>query len=162
MPNITLIINTVNAAPSQFTNHIANDFSVFDEKLLFTTEDGLYEYGGDNDGYEDIDGVSTPIPINAYFSLPVHDFGYQGEKSPRSLLLEGSITGDIAVDLLDENGVTKTYLAEELDGADGMKVGLDTDQRSRYMQFTFKNVDGSYFSIDAASMVFIPGAEARK
>ena len=160
MPRQTLMLNTHNFAGWQFFNHPANSATLFNGELLFATSEGIFESGGDNDGYED-DGI-TKIPIDAHVVLPVADFGYQGQKSPRSMLLGGRFDGQMQVSLTDEKGVTRDYLSEEMGNEDGTKVALRSDQRSRYLKVKIANVDGADFSVDSADLVFIPGPERRR
>lgn len=160
MPRQTLLMNTHNFASAQFFNHSANSVTLFNGKLLFATNEGVFESSGDNDGYE-ADGT-TPIPINAYAVLPIADFGYQGQKSPRSMLLGGRFDGQMQVYITDEKGVTQDYLTEDMDNEDGTKVALRSDQRSRYLKVKIANVDGADFSIDSADLIFIPGPERRR
>lgn len=166
MPRQTLLINTHNFAPAQFFNHSANSVTFFNGKLLFATSEGIFESGGDNDGYteETIEDVVTqvPIPIAAHAVLPTADFGYQGQKSPRSMLLGGRFDGQMQVSITDEKGVTQDYLTEDMGNEDGTKVALRSDQRSRYLKVKISNVDGADFSVDSADLIFIPGPERRK
>lgn len=160
MTRQTLILNTHNFAPAQFFNHSANSATFFNGKLLFATSEGIFESGGSNDGYE-ADGT-TPIPIDAHAVLPIADFGYQGQKSPRSMLLGGRFDGQMQVSVTDEKGVTRDYLTDDMDSEDGTKVALRSDQRSRYLKVKITNVDGADFSVDSADLIFIPGPEHRK
>lgn len=160
MTRQTILLNTHNFAGSQFFNHSANSATLFNGKLLFATSEGIFESGGGNDGYE-ADGT-TPITINAHAVLPISDFGYQGQKSPRSMLLGGRFEGQMQVSITDEKGVTQDYLTEDMDNEDGTKVALRSDQRSRYLKVKIANVDGADFSVDSADLIFIPGPERRK
>ena len=162
MPRQTILLNTHNFAASQFFNHSANSAATFGGKLLFATAEGLYESGGDNDGYVDVAGVPTPVPIDAHIVLPIANFGYQGQKSPRSMLLGGRFDGQMQVSITDENGVTQDYVSPEMEDADGTKIALRTDQRSRYFTTKISNVGGSNFSIESADLIFIPGPERRR
>lgn len=160
MPRQTILFNTHNFAPAQFFSHSANSATLFNGKLLFATSEGVFESGGDNDGYE-ADGI-THIPIDAHAVLPVADFGYQGQKSTRSMLLGGRFEGQMQVSITDEKGVTQDYLTEDMSSEDGTKVALRSDQRSRYLKVKIANVDGADFSVDSADLIFIPGPERRK
>ena len=160
MPRQTILLNTHNFAPAQFFNHSANSATLFNGKLLFATSEGIFESGGDNDGHE-ADGI-TSIPINAHAVLPIADFGYQGQKSPRSMLLGGRFDGQMQVSITDEKGVTQDYLTEDMGNEDGTKVALRSDQRSRYLKVKIANVDGADFSVDSADLIFIPGPERRR
>lgn len=153
MSRTTIILNTHNFSASQFFNHAANSACVFGDKLLFATPDGLFESGADDD-----DGDA----IDAYVTLPTSHFGYNGQKSPRSMVLGGRFDGTMSVSLTDEHGVTREYVTPELDGDDGCKVALRSDQRSRYHTVKIGNVDGADFSLESADMVFIPGPERRR
>jgi len=162
----TLLLNTHNFAPAQFFNHSANSATLFNGKLLFATSEGVFESGGDNDGYTEelVEGVPTqvPVPIVAHAVLPIADFGYQGQKSPRSILLGGRFDGQMQVSITDEKGVTQEYLTKDMDNEDGTKVALRSDQRSRYLKVKIANVNGADFSVDSADLIFIPGPERRK
>ena len=162
MPRQTILLNTHNFAASQFFNHSANSAAMFDGKLLFATSGGLYESGGDNDGYIDVAGVPTPVPIDAHIVLPIANFGYQGQKSPRSMLLGGRFDGQMQVSITDENDVTQDYVSPEMENVDGTKLALRTDQRSRYFTTKISNVGGSDFSLESADLIFIPGPERRR
>lgn len=160
MARQTLMLNTHNFAGAQFLSHPANSATLFDGKLLFATSGGIFESGGGNDGYE-TDGT-TPIPIAAHAVLPVSDFKYQGQKSPRSMLLGGRFDGQMQVSITDEKGVRRDYPTEVMDNEDGTKVALRSDQRSRYLRVKIANVDGADFSVDSADLVYIPGPERRR
>lgn len=160
MSRQTLFLNIHNFSSAQFFNHSANSATLFNGKLLFATSEGIFESGGDNDGYES-DGV-TPIQIDAHAVLPIADFGYQGQKSPRSMLLGGRFEGQMQVSITDEKGVTQDYLTEDMNNEDGTKVALRSDQRSRYLKVKIANVDGADFSVDSADLIFIPGPERRR
>ena len=162
MPRQTILLNTHNFAASQFFNHSANSAAMFNGELLFATTEGLFESGGDNDGTVMVDEIETPVPIDAHIMLPVHNFGYQGQKSPRSMLLGGRFDGRMQVSITDENGVTHDYVSPEMDNEDGTKLALRTDQRSRYFTTKISNVDGADFSLESADLVFIPGPERRR
>ena len=162
MARTTLLLNTHTFAASQFFNHSANSAAMFGGELLFATDEGLFESGGDNDGTILIDEVETPVPIDAHIMLPVSNFGYQGQKSPRSMLLGGKFDGQMQVSITDEKGVTQDYVSPEMEDADGTKLALRTDQRSRYFTTKISNVGGSDFSLESADLVFIPGPERRR
>jgi len=162
MPRTTILLNTHNFAPSQFFNHQANSATLFNGELLFATSDGLFESTGDNDGYETVGETQVPIPIAAHIKLPSSEFGYAGQKSPRSIVMSGRFGGAMRVSLTDEGGTTKDYTSPVLDDESGCKLALDTDQRSRYLAFKIANVDGADFSLGGADLVFIPGPERRR
>ena len=162
MPRQTILLNTHTFAASQFFNHSANSAAMFGGELLFATDEGLFESGGDNDGTILIDEVETPVPIDAHIMLPVSNFGYQGQKSPRSMLLGGKFDGQMQVSITDEKGVTRDYVSPEMENEDGTKLALRTDQRSRYFTTKISNVGGSDFSLESADLVFIPGPERRR
>lgn len=162
MARITILLNTHNFAAAQFFNHQANSACVFDGKLLFATSAGVLQSSGDNDGYETVGEEQVAIPISAYIIPPTSDFAYRGQKSPRSMVLGGNFDGRMQVSITDEKGVTQDYLTPGLDGDDGAKIALRTDQRSRYHQIKIANVDGADFSIESVDMVYIPGPERRR
>lgn len=159
MHTATLLLNTHNFAASQFFSHAANSATVFNGKLLFARSTGLFESTGDNDGLDEND---EPIPINAWVVLPVTDLDYNGQKTPRSLILDGYINGQLVASITDEKGVTQSYTTEAMLSYDGTKVALRSDQRSRLFKLKIANVNGADFSLKNADLVFIPGPERRK
>ena len=162
MPRTTLLLNTRNFAASQFFNHQANSATYFNGELLFATSEGLFKSAGDNDGYETVGEEQAPVKIDAHIVPPTSDFGYRGQKSPRSMVLGGRFGGAMQVSVTDENSTTKDYASQVLDDEDGCKLALDSGQRSRYLGIKISNVDGSDFSLDTADLVFIPGPERRR
>ena len=162
MPQITICLNTHTFAASQFFNHQANSAVLFNGKLLFARSTGLYESTGDNDGYETVDGAEVPIAIDAWAVLPITDLEYNGQKTPRSLLVDGYINGKLQFSLTDENQVTRDFQTPELLSYDGVKIALRSDQRSRFFKLKIANVDGAGFSVKGIDIVYIPGPERRK
>lgn len=162
MARQTILLNTHNFAGSQFFNHSANSAAMFNGELLFATDEGLFESGGDNDGTILVGEVETPVSIAAHIMLPVSNFGYQGQKSPRSMLIGGRFDGQMQVSITDENEVTQDYPSIEMDHESGTKLALRTDQRSRYLKTKIANVDGSDFSLESMELIFIPGPERRR
>lgn len=161
MPSITILLNTHAFAASQFFNHAANSAVLFNGKLLFARSTGVYESTGDNDGYELVEEEEVPVPITAWAVLPVTDLEYNGRKTPRSLLVDGYIDGQLQFSITDEKQVTQDYPTEEMLSYDGTKVALRSDQRSRFFKLKVANIDGADFSIKNIDLVFIPGPERR-
>jgi hypothetical protein len=159
MSKVTLLFNTHNFAAAQFFNHSANSATVFNGKLLFARSTGLFESTGDNDGLDEND---ESIPINAWIVLPVTDLDYNGQKTPRSLIIDGYINGQLVASITDEKGVTQDYTTEAMLSYDGTKVALRSDQRSRLFKLKIANIAGADFSLKNADLVFIPGPERRK
>lgn len=162
MSVLTLLLNTHNFAASQFFNHAANSATIFNGKLLFARSTGLFESTGDHDGYVTVSDAQVPVPINAWVILPVTDLEYNGQKTPRSLILDGYVNGQLVASITDEKGVTKDYTTEAMLSYDGTKVAIRSDQRSRLFKLKIANVDGADFSLKNADLVFIPGPERRK
>ena len=144
----TLILNTHNFAASQLLQHFANSATTFNNELLIANSDGLY-----------ISDDSSDEVISAFVEFPRSDLGYPGYKSLRAILLGCLCNGVIVVSITDENNVTKEYYTKVLEGEDGCKIGLDSNQRSRYFIVKVANVSGSYFSLSSVAMIFIPGPE---
>ena len=159
MSKVTLLFNTHNFAAAQFFNHSANSATVFNGKLLFARSTGLFASTGDNDGLDEND---EPIPINAWVVLPVTDLDYNGQKTPRSLIIDGYVNGQLVASITDEKGVTQDYTTEAMLSYDGTKVALRSDQRSRLFKLKIANINGADFSLKNADLVFIPGPERRK
>lgn len=162
MSRTTLLLNLHNFAVSQFFNHPASSATYFEGKLLFGTSAGLFESGGNNDGYSDVDGL-VPIPIDAHVKLPVSEYNYAGYKAIRSAIILGRLEGDLSVTFIGKGPASeKQYTAtSKLGGEGGTKVALSTAQRSKYFAVKIANVDGADFSLDYADVVFIPGPEIR-
>lgn len=162
MSRTTLLLNLHNFAVSQFFNHPASSATYFEGKMLFGTSAGLFESGGDNDGYSDEEGL-VPVPISAYVKLPVSEYDYPGYKSLRSVVILGRFDGAISITFEGKGPASEKqyFTASSLAGERGSKVALSTIQRSRYFTAKIANVSGSDFSLDHADVVFIPGPEIR-
>ena len=154
--NLLMSLNFKNMAPTQLGDIYANSLGVFNGELFVASASGLHKFVSPSSEDDDLEVVS------AYFELPYSLLGYNGNKSPRSLLISGRILGAIQVDVTDEEGDTVTYTTPVLDTYSGAKIALQSNQRGRYFIVKVKNLDGSYFSIDQIDMVFIPGPESRK
>lgn len=154
--NLLMSLNFKNMAATQLGGIYANSLGVFGGELFAASASGLHKFVSPSSEGEDIETVS------AYFELPYSLLGYNGNKSPRSLVISGRILGAIQAEITDEGGDTVTYTTPALDTYSGAKIALRSDQRGRYFIVKIKNVNGSYFSIDQIDMVFIPGPESRK
>lgn len=148
MTTQTLLLNTVNFAGTQLLQHFANSLAVFNGELLVANSSGLH-----------ISDEASTEHITAFVEFPRSDLGYPGYKTPRAILLGCVCDGVISVSITDENGITKEYYTKVLEGEDGCKIGLDSNQRSRYFIVKVANVSGSYFSLSSVAMIFIPGPE---
>ena len=162
MSRTTLLLNLHNFAVSQFFNHPASSATYFAGKMLFGTSAGLFESGGDNDGYSDAEGL-VPIPIDAHVKLPVSEYNYAGYKAIRSAIILGRLEGELSITFTGKGPESeKQYTATNRhNGEGGTKVALSTAQRSKYFSVKIANVDGADFSLDYADVVFIPGPEIR-
>ena len=162
MARTTLLLNLHNFAVSKFFNHPASSATYFEGKLLFGTSDGLFESGGDNDGYSDEDEL-VPIPIEAHVKLPVSEYAYSGYKSLRSVVILGRLSGVLSITFEGKGPSSeRQYFTVSQPGEEsGAKVALSTSQRSKYFAAKIANVAGADFSIDSADVIFIPGPEAR-
>ena len=150
--NLLMSLNFKNMAPTQLSDLAVNSLSVFNGELFVASADGLYRFASDSD--EEV--------VEAFFELPLSLLGYNGQKSPRSLLIAGRILGALKVLITDESGTTVTYTTATMDTYEGTKVALQSNQRGRYFNVRVENIDGAYFSIDQIDMVFIPGPESRR
>lgn len=155
--NVVMALNLKNVAPTQLADLEVNGLAVFNGNLVVASTGGLHTFKDKGEFGEDEEIES----VSAFFELPRSVLGYDGPKSPRSLIVSGRISGALAIELTDEAGNTITYQTPVLDTYDGAKVALQSNQRSRYFQIKIKSVAGSYFSIDRVDMVFIPGPERR-
>ena len=154
--NLLMSLNFKNMAATQLGDVYANSLGVFNGELFAASASGLHKFVSPFSTEDDIEVVT------AHFELPYSLLGYNGNKSPRSLLIAGRIFGAIQVDITDEEGDTISYTTPVLDTYSGAKIALQSNQRGRYFIVKVKNLDGSYFSIDQIDMVFIPGPESRK
>jgi hypothetical protein len=149
--NLTMSLNFKGKSASQFQNLFSNSLGVFNSSLFLANEDGVYV----------LDSESEDEKVDAFFELPYSTLGYNGQKSPRSLLVAGKIDGKLAFELTDERDNAVEYESVDVKSYSGLKQALNTNQRSRYFRLRVKNIDGSFFSIGEMDVVFIPGPEAR-
>lgn len=154
MARMTFDFNPGFFALTQFLNHPANSATVFNNKFLFTTSEGLFVSTGETDWA----GEGLVDEVEAYITLPTSDFGYPGKKSLRSLILKGTFNGRMKVVVTDDES-ERSYITPKMNNETGCKVQLTSAQRSRYFSFRLSNFDGAKFTLTSAEVVFIPGPE---
>lgn len=140
---LTLVMNLHSMACSQYLNYHFNSYAKFVGIDIGAGEDGLMKLGSG-----DFDGTTA---IQAMFTLPPTDFGFDGNKAIRFLELSFEANGGLAV----------TPIADEVNGEEIEIVPVNTDNRQetqkipvgrylrgRYFGLIVENLDGADFSVD--------------
>ena len=143
---LTLCINLANMAVTQYCDYNFNSFCEIDGKYYGATDDGIFELAGDTDAGEDID---------AWFELPMSDFGINNVKRLRRIYLGYEATGDLTIKVKDNEDNERLYPLGNiaLDKQVGGEVTIERDQLGRYWGLRIDNVRGAYFAVDSIEVV---------
>ena len=138
---LTLNLNLVNMAVTQFCNYDFNSFCKIGGKYFGANDSGIFELTGDDDADSN---------INAFFELILSDFGISNMKRIRSLYVGGESDGSLTVTLKDDENNSRTYNLNLTSGnkQSSAKVSVGRDGLGRYWQVRIDNVSGVYFAID--------------
>lgn len=133
-------------AVTQYCEYNFNSFCKIGDKHYGATDDGIFELVGDDDNGEDID---------AWFELPMSDFGISNVKRLRRIYLGYEATGDLTVKVKDNEDNERTYPLDNIttDKQIGGRITVERDQLGRYWGLRIDNVRGAYFAIDSIEVV---------
>ena len=144
---LVLDMNLSNQAVTQYSNFDFDAVCVDDQNnVLAGNGNGLFYLERED---------SDEAQIDAFFLLPLTDFGNENQKRIRSFLIGGETDGELLVSIATDEDLERFFdvvfdkdsLAQS--GAKGFGV---RSQKGRYWQFKIQNVDGSDFSIDELSV----------
>ena len=143
---LTLCINLANMAITQYCDYNFNSFCKIGDKHYGATDDGIFELVGDTDNGEDID---------AWFELPMSDFGISNVKRLRRIYIGYEATGDLIIKVKDNEDNERSYPLDNiaLDKQIGGEVTIERDQLGRYWGLRIDNVRGAYFAVDSIEVV---------
>jgi hypothetical protein len=133
-------------AVTQYCNYNFNSFCKIGDKHYGATDDGIFELVGDTDAGEDID---------AWFELPISDFGISNVKRLRRIYLGYEATGDLTIKVKDNEDNERPYPLDNIasDKQVGGEVTIERDQLGRYWGLRVDNVRGAYFAVDSIEVV---------
>lgn len=143
---VSININLANMAVTQYCNYDFNSFCQIGDKCFGASEDGIFELSGNDDADTDID---------AFFELPVSDFGISSMKKIRSAYIGGEADGELTLTLKDDEANSRSYPLDLTSGSlqSGAKVAVGRDGLSRYWQIKISNTNGVYFAVDAIELL---------
>ena len=146
MEKLTLNINLSILAVTQFCNYNFNSFCKIGDKYFGASDSGIFELEGDNDNGTDID---------AFFELPVSDFGIENVKRIRKLYVGYEAKDDLTVTVKDNEDNARSYTLSYLDydRQNGGQVDVGRDGLGRYWQIRIDNTNGCYFAIDSIDLL---------
>ena len=138
---LTLSLNLVNIAVTQFCNYDFNSFCKIGGKYFGANDSGIFELTGNDDAGSNID---------AFFELILSDFGISNMKRIRSMYVGGEANGSLTLTLKDDENNSRTYNLNLTSGnkQSSAKVSVGRDGLGRYWQVRIDNVSGVYFAID--------------
>jgi len=126
---------------TQYTNFNFNSMVNFNGKVLFASNDGLYECGCSNDSGTDID---------AYFEPIISDFGITNPKRIRFVYFGFEANGCLKLTLSADEQIERVFTFEPLKkDQQRFRLPIDRNGYGRYWMFRISNVKGSDFSIDS-------------
>lgn len=141
----TLALHLPILGVTQYTGYSFKGMCNFAGVALGITRDGLYKL--------DVGDTDNGTPITAGFALPKHDLGTPARKRIRSLRLNGSFAGDMAVSVTSDQRKTEVYAIEVAADNENIPTGLHVKCRRKetsanVFTFLFENKSGSYFCVD--------------
>ena len=155
----TIRVNTVNNAITQYDKCNFTSFCMFQGKPLACGPDGIFQLEiGHQDAYT---ADTDERDVDAWFELPISNFGEDLIKRGRRLLVNGKMTGEMLVTAttFDNTETIETFNIiprSKIMIQHTMQVQLSHKQQSEQWKFLFENVKGSDFSIDSVDGIFVP------
>ena len=145
---LTLSLNLVNMAVTQFCNYDFNSFCKIGDKCFGANDSGIFELTGNDDAGSNID---------AFFELILSDFGISNMKRIRSVYIGGEANGSLTLTLKDDENNSRTYNLDltSSNKQSSAKVSVGRDGIGRYWQVRIDNVSGVYFAIDFIEVLAI-------
>jgi hypothetical protein len=150
---LTVAVNLLNKAPSQYFGVAFNSVVEFNGKLVYFGDSGVFEEGGDTD-----DGVA----ISAWFNTPLHDFGRREQKGIEAYGLGYESDGELTFTLYGAENDThaRAYTIEPVRAGQVQQDHMQTLKKyrygkSRYWMVQVKNVEGSDFSVDNIELAVV-------
>lgn len=135
-------------AVTQYCNYNFNSFCKIGDKYYGANDDGIFELVGDTDAGDNID---------AWFELPMSDFGVSSVKKLRRIFLGYEATGDLTIKVKDNEDNERIYPIDNIatNKQIGGRVTAERDQLGRYWGLRVDNVSGAYFAIDSIEVVSV-------
>lgn len=134
-------------ATTQYLNFEFNSMVNFKGKALAANDSGIYALEGETD---------NGALIDAYFEPVVSDVGVARPKRMRYIYTELRIHGSLDINISVDDGTAETYKVQGIDlKSKRCRATVSKKLHGTYWLFQFRNVNGSDFSIDTASGVFI-------
>ncbi len=148
MEKLTLNINLSILAATQFCNYNFNSFCKIGDKYFGASDSGIFELEGDKD---------NGINIDAFFELPVSDFGIVNVKRIRKLYVGYEAKDDLIATVKDNEDNTRSYTLSYLDydRQNGGQVDVGRDGLGRYWQIRIDNTNGCYFAVDSIDLLLV-------
>jgi hypothetical protein len=143
---LTIALNVVNNAPSQYTNMPFESVVEFGGRALFFGASGVFEETGSTD-----DGTE----IEAWIDTPAYDFARREQKSVEGISVGGEFADGVYVTVyMDEDTEhSRTYTADPVKAGQVQQDVVWTLKKyrygkGRYCHVRIGNVDGGDFSVD--------------
>lgn len=146
---LSVCMNLKNRAFTQFTNYNFNSFCAFNGKIYGASSNGICEL---ETGSKDISSN-----IDAFFEFYLGDVGAINLKRIRALHFGGEVSGDMTVEVQDDDGTSKTYTITTTKTSNqqhGMRVFVERTHKGRYWKLKVNNSSGSDFSVDRVDVTW--------
>lgn len=133
---------------SQFGNYDFNSLCRFGDKTFGADANGIFEL--------DSGDLDSTAKIEAFFELPISDWGAGNQKRIRSIHLGMRASGELLLTLTDDNGRDHQYTAVptqlSLKTHDVRVTAGRNNGKGRYWQIRIDNIDGVDFTIDSITV----------
>ena len=128
-------------ATTQRTNFPFNSFCNFNGAFLAAGPNGLASVG--------VSDTDNGVPINAFFSPILTDFGTSASKRMRYIYFSFDATGPLQMKLSADDGNDIPYqIPVNLEKLQRVKFKVGEGTRGVYWRFKFENVDGCWFNFN--------------
>ena len=135
----TVVVNLKNGGVTEYESYSFNSFTIFEGRLLGTSDAGLSALDG---------GTDAGAEINGHVTTGIDDFKSEYEKRCTDAYVSGSSPKpmDLTV-LLDEGATSYSYPVPASETYRQRKANLGRGLKARYFQFKVSNRDGADFEI---------------
>lgn len=147
MAVLTIRVNTLNKAITQYSNFEFNSIGKMNGKKVALASDGIYELSGNTD-----DGTN----ISSRFDLPYSDFGSAYNKRIRKMYVGCNLEENMTISVSDDENRTASYTLSPVvanKNSTAKVNGQRYGNKGAYYQLSIVNTLGGYFDIDFIKII---------
>ena len=149
MATVGIRLNLSNSGLSQICGMAIESVTKIGDTYAAASPDGIGTIGGDTDNDTDID---------AYISVPNHDYAIKNVKRIRRGYVVYESTGDLSIVCTPNQGTAYTagLTTTETSGQNAKSFEGKRSCKGTHWKFEITNVDGVWFALDYFGLLFNP------